>query len=262
MPTYTILGATGNTGRSILQLLLEAPKQEEPVVLHLYVRSRSKLLRQSPSLSSRHDVQIFEGSMDDLSVFSACLAQTDVVFSCLAQNASVPGMHIAQEASSEVIRTLTHVKANRQDFRSPHVVVLSAAPVNPILVEKIPSFPRWLVTRAFSHVYADLHIAEQMYRNEKDWLSVTFVQPGGLTQGPMQGHLLHHGDGPQTAFLSYLDLAGAMIEVARRGPSEEYDWVAISSTSGKALRPKLHIILPLVFKGLLAHFFPGLWHKA
>lgn len=258
MPTFAILGATGATGGSILQLLLETPKSEEHVALHIYVRSRAKLLRQSPLLSSRDDVHIFEGSVDDTSALSACLAGTDVIFSCVAQNESAPGMDIAQETSKRIISTLKKAKADQSNFRAPHVIVLSAAPVNPVLAAKMPSFVRWLVTRAYSHVYADLRVAEQMYRDEKDWLPVTFVQPPGLTQDVSYGRRLHHGEGALVAFISYLDLAAAMIDVAHRGPDDHYDWVSVASP-GKGPKPKLNILLPSQIKGLMAHFAPGLW---
>lgn len=258
MPTYAILGATGATGGSILQHLLEIPKSEEPVVLHIYVRSRAKLLRQSPSLSSRDDVHLFEGSIDDTSALSACLAGTDVIFSCVAQNENAPRMDIAQETSKRIISTVKKAKSDQSNFRAPHVVVLSAAPVNPVLAAKMPAFVRWLVTRAYSHVYADLQVAEQTYRDEKDWLPVTFVQPPGLTQDTSYGHRLHHGEGALLAFISYADLAAAMIDVARRGPDEHYDWVSVASP-GKGPKPKLNVLLPSQFKGLLAHFGPGLW---
>lgn len=259
MPTYAILGATGATGGSILRLLLGAPKSEEPVTLHIYARSRKKLLQQSPSLSSRDDVHIFEGSIEDISVLSACIAGTDVVFSCIAQNDNVPGLDIAQEASSRIIMALKQAKANQSELRAPHVVVLSAAPVNPSLAAGMPSFVSWLVTSAFSHVYADLRVAERMYRDEKDWLPVTFMQPPGLTRGRSYGFRLHHGEGALVAFLTYSDLAAAMIDVARRGPDKHCDWVSVASASGKGARPQLHVLLPLQFKGLLAHYSPGVW---
>lgn len=261
MPTYAILGATGATGGSILRLLLDAPGSDNPVALHIYARSREKLLRQLPSLASRHDIQIFEGSINDNSVMSACLAHTDVVFSCIARNESVPGMDIAQEASKEIIRTLKQAKIDHPDVRTPHVVVLSAAPVNPALAAKMLAIPRWLVTSAFSHAYADLRVAEQMYREEKDWLPETFVQPPGLTSGSAQGYRLHHGEGPRPAFLSYLDLAAAMIDVARCGPNEHRDWVSVASVSENGLKPELKVLLSRLFKGLLAHYSPGLWQK-
>lgn len=262
MVTYAILGATGATGGNILRQLLEASesKSKEPVTLHVYARSREKLLRQFPSLSSRNDVQIFEGSINDNAVMSPCLAQTDVVFSCVATNESVPGMTIAQDMSKEIISTLKQSKADHPDRRAPHVVVLSAAPVNPVLEETMPAFPRWLVCRAFSHVYADLQVAQQMYRNEKSWLPATFVQPPGLLDGPKKGYQLHHG-GPRHPFLTYSDLSAAMIEVARNGPDEHHDWVSVATLSPKGLRPKPNVVLPLTLKGLLAHYAPGLWRK-
>lgn len=258
MATYAILGATGATGGSILQLLLNTSKSEEHATLHILVRSRAKLLRQIPSLEARDDAQVFEGSIDDMSALSACLAETDVIFSCIAQNESIPGMNIAQETSKQIIETLKQAKANRPKFRAPHVIILSAAPVNPVLAAKMPSFVRWLVTRAYSHVYADLRVAEQMYRDEKDWLPATFVQPPGLTQGISYGHRLHHGEGALLAFISYSDLAAAMIDVARRGPDEHYNWVSVAS-AGKGPKPKLNVLLLSQVKGLLAHFSPGLW---
>ena len=134
----------------------------------------------------------------------------------ITQGDSVPGLDIAQEASKRTIMGLKQAKANKSESRAPHVVVLSAAPVNPILSTRMPFVVWWLVTSAFSFVYADLPVAEQMYRGEKDLLPVTFVQPPGLTQGPSCSYLLHYGEGVRIAFLSYSDLATAMIDIARR----------------------------------------------
>lgn len=260
MLTYAILGATGATGGSILSQLLDCPSTDA-VALHIYARSQEKLLRQFPSLLSHPNVQIFEGNINDNSVMSACIARTDIVFSCIAQNDSVPGMSIAQEASQEIIRILKQAKADHPGLRTPHVIMLSAAPVNPALAAKMPAFVRWLVTSAFSHVYADLRAAERMYRDEKGWLPVTFVQPGGLTVGTAQGYRLHHGEARGPAFLSYSDLASAMIDVSNCHPNEHSDWVSVASTSKRGLKPELNVLLPQQFKGLLAHYFPGLWWK-
>ncbi|GAM38506.1 averufin oxidase [Talaromyces pinophilus] len=261
MRTYAILGATGSTGGSILQLLLENQASTNSIILHVYCRAREKLLRQFPSISSRPDVQIFEGSIDDIGLMAACLAGTDVVFSCVAENENIPDLRIARYTSMAIITALKQ-NQNSSPFRAPHVVVLSAAPVNPVQTAKMPAMVRWLVTRAFSHVYADLRVAEQMYRNENGWLPATFVQAPGLTPGPIQGHQIHHCESSETpAFLSYLDLAAAMIEVADRGPDETYDWVAVASVSKKGLKPDLRILLPVQFKGLLAHYYPRLWQN-
>ncbi|KAH8698807.1 hypothetical protein BGW36DRAFT_376743 [Talaromyces proteolyticus] len=265
MRTYAILGATGATGSSILQILLENQASTNSIILHVYCRSRAKLLRQFPSISSRPDVQIFEGSINDNDLMAACLTGADAVFSCVAENENIPGMRTARDTCMAIITVLKQQAngfQNPSPFRAPHVVVLSAAPVNPVQTAKMPVIVRWLVIRAFSNVYADLRVTEQMYRNEKGWLPATFVQPPGLTPGPIQGHHIHHCESSETpAFLSYLDLAAAMIEVADRGPDENYDWVAVTSLSKKGLKPDLKVLLPLQLKGLLAHYFPRLWQS-
>lgn len=261
MPTYAILGATGATGGSILSQLLNSTSTP-PITLHIFARSKDKLLLQFPTILSQTNVHFFEGSANDTSVLQASIESADVIFSCIAQNDSVPGMSIAQDTSSAIIKTLRQTKeANAQGRKPPHVIMLSAAPANDALLAKMPGFVRWLLTRAFSYVYADLRVAEQLYRDESAWLPATFVQPGGLTSGPAQGYKLHHGEEDVAAFMSYTDLGAAMIEVAHRGPDEHHDWVSVSSASDKGLKPDIHALLKLQLKGLLAHFSPALWRK-
>lgn len=257
MPTYAILGATGATGSSILRLLLEAPNSQDSI--RVYVRSRSKLLDLFPSLPSRPDVQIYEGSIDDSVLMSECLTHTDAVFSCIAENENVPGLRIAQDVSAAIVRTLRASAAKDPLLRIPHIIVLSAAPVNPVFAKRMPAPVRWLVKSSFSHVYADLDLAQQQFRLENDWLPVTFVQPPGLTQGPVQGHQLVYDPVAPTTFLGYTDLAAAMLEVAERGPDAERDWVGVRSLGPQ--KPSLRVLLPLQLRGLLAHYFPKLWLK-
>lgn len=55
MSAYAILGATGNVGLSILQLLGEPPNHS----IHVLVRSRAKLEKLYPSLSSRGNIKVW-----------------------------------------------------------------------------------------------------------------------------------------------------------------------------------------------------------
>jgi putative NADH-flavin reductase len=263
MPKYAILGATGSTGSEILRQLLDSPVNM--TTLHLYVRSRSKLERLFPSLATRPNVQIYEGSVDDTALMSGCLAHTDVVFSCVAENENVPGVRVAQDTCRAIIMALKAARQtdNKNNINSsskpvPHVVVLSAAPLHPVVATGIPAFLRWLLNTAFSHVYADLAKAQDLLRSEHNWLPVTIMYPPGLAEGPAQGHRLLYTAG-KTSFVSYVDLAAAMIEVAERGPDEAHNWVGIGTMGTESLKPDVRILLGRQLRGLLGHFSPRLW---
>jgi N-acetyl-gamma-glutamylphosphate reductase len=96
MLTYAILGASGYTGRSILNLLLKDPNN----TVNCYVRSKSKLLGLFPSLEADKSVQIFDGPLNDIPLIASCVSPgVNTVFYALGGNESVPGMRIAQDGA-------------------------------------------------------------------------------------------------------------------------------------------------------------------
>lgn len=254
MPSYAILGATGQTGQALLTILLQSAKDDVKNI-NLYVRSRARLERLQPEISTNKKVQIFEGSIQDVSLISRCISHVSAVFAVVASNENIPGLRIAQETAHTIVAALCELRAQDPDTKLPRIIVLSSATINLHLCRHMPALLYWLLRNAFSNVYADLVLAEEYLRLHRSWLNVTFVQPGGLVHDARRGHAISL-DREET-FLSYLDLAAGMIEVADAG--ELYDWKGVSVVS-TADDVKTEWKVPLYMaKGLLWHFMPGLY---
>ena len=87
MPTYAILGGTGNTGIELVNILA----REEGVVLHIYVRSKSKLLEARPDLADAASPHtIFSGDLADVNFFTECIRGASAVFGVVGTNANNP----------------------------------------------------------------------------------------------------------------------------------------------------------------------------
>jgi uncharacterized protein YbjT (DUF2867 family) len=91
MSAYPILGGTGSTGSSTLQLLSASPKN----TINVLVRSKPKLHKIAPSSSNNPNIAIFEGSISDTEVLANCLTGTKAVFLTVAVVDNVPGTTIA-----------------------------------------------------------------------------------------------------------------------------------------------------------------------
>ena len=250
MPTYAILGATGYTGRSILTLLLKDPNNK----VHAYIRSKSKLLSQWPDIEANKEVKIFEGALNDIPLLASCLSNVDTVFSVLGENENTPRMRIVQDGAQALVAALTHLKFAKEMEKVPRVITLSSASVNLRMMARTSRVAKSIIGTALSNAYEDLRLAEAYLRLHKSWLSVTFIQPGALTEDEQKGHTLsteHATDG----FVSYLDLAAGMIEVANSG---EYGWMGVCvNPTGKDVKfewkaPKQ------VARGLVWHFAPSM----
>lgn len=220
MPTYAILGTTGKTGGSILTLLLNDPNNS----VNAYVRSKSKLLSQFPQLEENKTVHIFEGALTNIDLVAACLSNVDAVFSTIGENENTPGIRIIQDSVHAIVAALCHNGSMDSGKKVPKIMLLSSASLNTHMLAHEPKIMQWLVTTAFSNVYADLTLAMDYLRLHKSWLNVTFIQPGGLVEDKQRGHRLSLEESG-SGFVSYLDLAAGMIEVAQ---SSGYEWKGVS----------------------------------
>ncbi|KAI9675408.1 MAG: hypothetical protein M1817_001312 [Caeruleum heppii] len=253
MPSYAILGATGATGSCLFRTLEGRPSTN----LNLYVRSRRKLETLFPSISEHKHVHIFEGWNDDVPLLTQCIRHTDVVFQCVAVNDNQPGLRLAEQMARNVVSALKALRADDPSAKLPSVIVLSAAPANPVLAAAL-SFPvRSLVHRAFSHIYADLERAETFLRAEADWVHAVFVQPGGLSEAEPRGYGL--SETTASPNLAYLDLARGMVQIAEEGERWYGKGVAVVADE-KAGGPQPGLeVLGQVVVGLLGHFLPTVW---
>lgn len=250
MPSYAVLGATGNTGQSLLTVLSQSPDKE----IHAYCRSKSKLLRLSPEVSTNSRIKVYEGKLEDVSLIADCISGTRAVFMAVAMSDNVPGCTISQDTARIVVAAMEKLREADPDARLPRVIVLSSASIDKHLSRDIPHFAHWMLLTCASHVYKDLMEAEKFLRSKEDWISTTFIKPGGLVHDKQKGHEL--STERQQTFLSFLDLAGGMVEVA---DTEDDRWdMKNVSVLPKAKDVKIEWKAAYyLFRGLLFHFFPS-----
>lgn len=221
MPTYAILGATGQTGQAILNILRRSPD----VTIRAFVRSRQKLLKQNAGLAECPQLEIYEGDISDISTLASCISfPCSAVFSCVATNENIPRTTIALDTAHTVVAALLRLRQEAPQDPLPRIIVLSSAIINDRLCRKLSSVGRGVLYSAFNHIYADLERAEKFYTLHQSWMTAIFVQPGGLVHDAPTGHILSTEE--EHTFLSYADLAGGIIELAELG--EEYDWQGVS----------------------------------
>ncbi|KAI4203531.1 MAG: hypothetical protein LQ350_001720 [Teloschistes chrysophthalmus] len=248
MPTYAVLGATGATGGNILKLLIKDPSAP---TINVYVRSKSKLLQQIPSVADLPNVKIFTGNLSDTALIASCLENADAVFSTVASNDNMPGTHIAQDTAQSIVVALMDLRMTKPGVKLPTIVWLSSASVNPFYYKQGPALLHWVLMNSFSYVYTDLMHAETYLKMHQKWLKAVFIQPGGLVEDKQRGHAVST-EKTQT-FLSYADLAAGMIEVAEKGG---YDWQGVSVIP-TTKDTKIEYAVPgRMVKGLTFHFFP------
>ncbi|CAK4034450.1 aflX ordB monooxygenase oxidase [Lecanosticta acicola] len=248
MPSYAVLGATGNTGLSLIKVLLKSPENE----IKAYCRSRAKLLKQCPPLAARENAQIFEGPLSRSEILAECLRGTRAAFLAVAQSENVPNCTVARDTAYSTIAALKILE--REKTALPKLVILSSASLEPKFCGDVPGWVHTMLYYAASHVYKDLEQAEVMLRSEQNWITdSTWVKPGGLTHDTQKGHTVSkdHAVTP----LSFLDLAAGMVEVANdESGTYAMSNVSINPTSNKVAFP-WNAPMALV-RGLLFHFFP------
>ncbi|KAL8928869.1 MAG: hypothetical protein Q9208_001647 [Pyrenodesmia sp. 3 TL-2023] len=251
MPTYAILGATGKTGGAILDHLIKAPNTN----INAYVRSKAKLLEQQPGLEKNQNVKIFEGPVSDIPLIASTLSPSvDAAFCVVAINENTPGLRIAQDTANSVIAALCHLRNKDVNFRPPKLLFLSSAALNATMAGEFNPVLKAAISRAMSHLYADLGFAEQNLRLHQSWLDVTFVQPGGLTPDVQKGHKLSVDKASD--LVSYPDLAAGMIEIAQSGT---YSWMGVSvNATAKDVKFEPNAP-PQLLRGLVWHYLPWLY---
>lgn len=250
MPTYTILGATGKTGGALLQLLLKAPNTN----IKAYVRSKSKLLHQNPGLEQNDRVTIFEGAITNVPLLASALTpKIDAVFCVMGINENIPGTRIAQDTAHSVVAAMCRIRTTDVTYKPSKLIILSSVSLNPHIGEKVPAIGHAIISRALSNVYMDLTLAETYLRLHESWLTMTFVQPGALVEDEQKGYKLSLDD--CSTFVSYLDLAAGMIEIAE---TQDYDGKSVSlKATSKDVKFEPNAP-PQIARGLVWHFAPAL----
>lgn len=252
--TYAVLGATGNCGTALIQVLLKEPNAH----IRAFVRNKGKLIRLIPELADNKNVEIIEGSIHDGETITAAIHEAQVVFLCVSTNDNVPGCRMGQDTATSVIRALEGLKngeETKQNFRAPKLVQLSSNTLDDQLSQHTPWLIRQILLRSASHVYKDLELAETFLRAQQDWLQTVFIKPGGLSVDVQRGHALSLVE--EKSPLSYLDLAAGMIEAADE-PEGKWDMqnVGVCHTAGPAQWPRGALLC--ISMGFIRHYLPFL----
>lgn len=250
--TYAIIGATGNCGSSLVQVLLQSPNAK----IHAYCRNKAKLTRILPEAVQNNRVQAFEGGINNVDLLTNCIRGCQAVFLVVSMNDNMPGCRVAEDTAHGVISALKKIKAETDPVpKMPKLVVLSSATIDEHLSRKMPKWFHPIMIRAGSYVYEDLRVQERFLRAQQDWVSTIFIKPGGLAIDKQRGHKLDFDE--QESFIAYLDLAAAMVEAAD-DVTDRYDMknVSVVNAGGSASFPWG---TPLcILYGLLRHYFPSL----
>ena len=265
MPTYAILGATGQTGSSILDNLLQSSSKypQNKIKINAFVRSKQKLLSMRPALASHPNTSIYEGQLTDIALLASCIRNTRAVFLCIAAQDNVPYCTIAQEQSRAVLSALENNQDDPEHSKSnttpPKLIVLSSASLEPHLIADLPTPFLAVMHTAASWMYADLRLAETHLRTHAPSnVELIFIKPGGLVHDAPVGHRL--STTRQQTFLSFADLGAGMVEAA---DSPAGTWAEAKGNvsvvpAGEGTRIEWYVPWFLV-KGCLFHFLPGLY---
>lgn len=261
MRSYAVLGATGNTGRALVEVLLQSPE----VQINVYCRSRTRFCSLVSSAAEDSRVRIFEGPLSDVSLMTDCLRGTRAAFLAVAVADNMPGCTVARDSARAVVAALREAdaetpspsEANKSpgvaESALPRLVVLSSASLEPRFSGDVPPFVHAILDTCVSHLYRDLAEAEGFLRRQRDWLSCVFVKPGGLVHDERRGHAISTTTAKTP--LSYLDLAAGMVEIAESDVGQ-YDMknVSVIPTADNVAFPWAGVYY--AFTGLLYHFMP------
>jgi len=238
MPSYAVLGATGQTGRELVTILLESPDNH----VNAFVRSKAKLSSMFPGILENKQVTIFEGTNQDVSLVASCISKVSAAFVVVATNDSIPGTRVAQDTANVIIAACSYIKSQDPSTALPRLLFLSSASVNPVFSKEMPRIAHEMLFNSLWYIYTDLEYAEKNLRLHRSWLDVVFIQPGGLAQAARTGHSISQ-EKQGGGWMAFADLAAGMIEIADSG---DYSW------SGVAVRPtSKDVAIPRHVPGLL-----------
>ena len=251
-----LLGATGSTGRKVLQKLLQNPNLGETRI-NIYVRSRNKLENLFPSLSTDPRITIFEGSIKDERVIRDCLANVDTIICTLGENENIPGIYVLEDFARTTIAALSSLRSETDHWHQPRLIMLSSATVHPKFAAPRPAIFHWMVRYAFYKPYNDLIKAQDMLLAEPSLVSVTLIQPNALVEEQSTGCVIS----TETIFIacSYEDLAEGFIMVCTLPSYREEHNIAVSSARAENTMLYAPFIFGKVLRGLAFQFIPFYW---
>jgi putative NADH-flavin reductase len=256
MPTYAVLGATGNTGTALIQIILRSPDNQ----VHAFCRDKAKLSRLLPEAVTNPNLHIYEGTIDNIPVLASCIRATRAVFLVTSTNDNVPGFRVGQDLAANVLVALRENLKHQPltataTATKPKLILLSSATIDPLLSRNTPYLLHRILLWSASNVYNDLRQTEALLRAEEDWVKTIFIKPGALSVDIQRGHALSLTD--ESSPLSYLDLAAGMLEAADdEGGVYDMQNIGVVNVAGRAKFPRGTALC--ILTGLARHFFPGL----
>lgn len=256
MPSYAVLGATGQTGNALLSVLLQSDKNQ----INAYCRSRSKLLSQFPQQTTDNRLQIFEGNLSDTELLAKCCRGVRAVFLTVAARENEPGCRTAQDTAEQVIAAMELLRSESTSTTTkaelPTLIMLSSASTSERLCRNMPPVAHALLYRAMWNVYTDLEAAEKLLRSQDSWLDTVYIKPGAISHDVQGGHVLSTEE--QASPVSFLDVAAGMVECA---DDEDGRWTGNDvSVLPRAKKVKFPLEAPLaLFRGLVLFYFPWAW---
>jgi putative NADH-flavin reductase len=161
-----IFGATGGTGRQLVQQALERDHH-----VTAFVRNPTKL----PLRHSR--LRIVQGDIEHVETIDAAVPTHDAVLSALGARSFGPTT-LLSKAAQEIVRTMEVHGVRRLLWESSLGIGETRGQLGPLY--------NWLLIPLFlRHNFADKERQEQIVRlSSLDW---TIVQPAALTNGPFTG---------------------------------------------------------------------------
>ncbi|KAF4556360.1 putative NAD(P)H-binding protein 2 [Elsinoe fawcettii] len=252
--TFALIGATGQTGRIVLRRLLD----RQDIHINIYVRSKSKLLGQSPSLEKSSRVSIFEGAVTDTTTFMSCLRGASTVICTLGGNDNRPQRGLRDGATS-IVSALTNLRSEAEgNYQAPHVLLLSSLTWNDNMQKQTPALVHFIISRAFWYPYEDLLGAHKILGDAGDLMKLLLIQPSAIVDDRGTGPLISSDTATMTT--SYEDLAEAFVICATGNEWRKLSQVVVTSKGGDASGRGYGLeIAKRVVRGLSASYIPGFW---
>ncbi|EON61522.1 hypothetical protein W97_00737 [Coniosporium apollinis CBS 100218] len=251
--TIAILGATGKTGRQVLQRFLA----KQDVNIRIYVRSHSKLTNIFPSLPSDSRVSIFQGPLQDIDNMSKCLDGAQKIIFTLGENDNLPGVSVIEDGAKSVLAALAALRQGRKNWQRPRVILLSSATWNATFAATRPALVHWAIKAAFIHPYTDLRRGQAVFLDAPSLVSVLLVQPNAIVEDEPSGHEIS----VERASLSvtYGDLSAGIVDLACKKEFDTLTAVGVSSKAGDNGLKYGPILGYRIVRGLCATYVPGFW---
>jgi oxidoreductase AflX len=160
-----------------------------------------------------------------------------VVFACIATNESRPGLSIIYDTAQAIIAALKyHQKNSGPSYRTPTIIQLRSASVNPVFHDASPYVARNMAWFCFRYCYEDIQRASELYSStateSPDLLQYIFIDPPSIHDAngtTPTGHKLIL-EGKQEPVVSYADLGVAFCEAAERRDAFANEAVGVTAT--------------------------------